>query len=529
VRRPPAAPVAASGGRPLGGVAFAPPWRCKNDAARLAPRVDRRGAGSVRPVDRLPVAHAIQSHPQLVLPARTRRAVEHLSLSEQKTVTWSRGRRDPRTHRSGRRGAALRGASLALLAVALVGAGDDGAPPLEAAPANGFLEVTRYQTGYLSLGVFGQPAGSTVQFDEVIGGQHVPLRIVPTGPTPAVVDRVVRWRCDRTDRHFSATVTDPDGSTRTAIADIRTPSCADRVAVRVPRHVARDGLLRVQLVDRWGLGNHRVQLCVSGAGLAHHCRKVSLVKTSQGAARRFRVPGDGLVRVAVRLERLRVVRHVAAGSAPPLAERARPVLLTTGDSTIEGIDSVLQSTLRSAAQVQAESHPGTRLSGDGDREWDDWATDQVRRLHPAVTVISLGGNEGYNVDDVAGTAIACCGPAWVAALARRQRHLMGIYGQREHGSLIWMLLPVPRSAQRARIQAAVNQAAVLAAGRLPFVRLLDQRRLFTPDGEYHDTITRDGHQVRVRAPDGIHLSAAGQAIAAAAVVQLVKHDGLLGR
>lgn len=408
-------------------------------------------------------------------------------------------------------------------ATALLGAG--GSAPSADEP---FLVPTKYETGYVAVSVNGRVPGGRVVFSEAVGGRTTLVGVLPIGADGnAPLYRAVKWRCDRRVRHFTARVTDPDGTVHTAIADMQTPSCTSRVALVLPKHVPRGRPLKVKLVDRWALGNRDARVCVNGARLTRACRDLALAPGPDGVSWSVRPRHDGHVRVAMSFAGTRKILTAAVGAARPRPRTEGPVLLATGDSTIEGIDSVLDAVLGSVAKVRSFSFPGTNLSGTGDAEWYDRARDQVKRRHPAITVLSIGGNEAFPIGQPDGTSVECCGEAWVAGLARRQRKLMKIYVQGGSASVIWQLLPVPRSAGRATIATAVTKAARRAAEGLDGVHLVDQSAIFTPDGTYRDAIELGGRPVRVRAPDGIHLSAEGQAIAAKAVEAVIARDGLL--
>lgn len=412
----------------------------------------------------------------------------------------------------------------ALPAVASAAAAPD-APP---APSSGFLVASRGITGYVGLGVFGQPPGSQATFSEKVGGALTPLATVPVdaeGFAPLV--RAVTWRCDRPVRAFTVSLTTPTGEVRTSDADIRTPSCAHRLSVIAPRHVRRGALFSVRIVDSWGLGDQALDVCASGAGLDHRCRDAALLAAPRGLSLRFRPRANGQVRVAVAFAGGRSVVRVAAGTAKPQPRTAGPVLLTTGDSTIEGIDSVLDDDLGSAARVRTEAAPGTRLSGDGEAAWDAMAASQVERLRPRLTVISLGANEGYGNQVPGGGIVNCCAADWIAEQARRIGKVMDLYLEKGRGRVVWLLLPTPDSTAKAKTIDAANQAVIAAAAGREDVHTLDLRPIFSPDGRFHQTISRGGKSVDVRAPDGVHLSAAGQAIAADAVRALIAREGLL--
>jgi hypothetical protein len=300
------------------------------------------------------------------------------------------------------------------------------------------------------------------------------------------------------------------------------------MAIRAPKHVRRGRAVTVRLVDRWSLGDRTAQLCFSGTGIGHPCGDVRLVRGTDGVAKRVRPRADGQLRIAAGLLGLRTTATVAVGDAKPIPAATGPVILTTGDSTIEGIDSVLEDAYGSAARVRSDAVPGSRLSGPGAYPgWLQRAAQQIARVHQRVTVVSLGGNEGYAIPDASGHDLECCMPAWTQALAVRQRGLMRAYTQKGRANVVWLLIPVPRAAGLARVVAAANEAARHAAAGLPQVRILDLGAIFTPDGAFHESIQRGGRQVRVRAPDGLHFTVEGQAIAADAVRALVDREGLL--
>ncbi len=406
-----------------------------------------------------------------------------------------------------------------------VAAGDAGVA-LRAQPEAGFLAASRLVVGQIYLTALGEP-GTVVSFAEVINGVAQPLTQATIGPSTALAVRSATWRCDRLVRSFAAIATAPDGSVRSATYDLRTPSCANRLTIIAPRRVARSALLRVRVVDRWALGTP-VQLCVSGAALPRRCRGLRVPPSAAGVTRRFRPRRSGYVRVATAVSGSKVVGSVAVGTAEARATRTGPVLLTTGDSTIEGIDSVLGDGLGTAASVTSQSFPGTGLSGRGIQEWRRFSRAQVQGLRPRVTVVSIGANEGFPVTVGPSAApVACCGDAWIVGMAQRQRELMLTYVRQGAGRVAWLTLPVPRREDRARITAAVNRALVLAAHGLPAVRIVDLGAVFTPAGAFRESILHGGQPVRVRADDGIHLTAAGSAIAADVIQAEIERLGWL--
>jgi hypothetical protein len=120
-----------------------------------------------------------------------------------------------------------------------------------------------------------------------------------------------------------------------------------------------------------------------------------------------------------------------------------------------------------------------------------------------------------------GTKHACCDAAWVAEYARRVRRIMGIYARGGRDRVLYLTIPAPRVPARVPITTAVNAAIVQAAVGLPGVRVLRMDQLFSPHG-YQPSISYDGREVDVRAPDGVHLNVAGTAIEAQQVVRALR-------
>nr|MBA3748435.1 hypothetical protein [Solirubrobacterales bacterium] len=207
-----------------------------------------------------------------------------------------------------------------------------------------------------------------------------------------------------------------------------------------------------------------------------------------------------------------VIVGAGAASAPP------PVLLATGDSTMQGIDNFLADELGDAATVRSDVRPGTGVSKS---DWQAIVDAQVKRDHPSVAVVSLGVNEGYDLPVPGAGAVKCCGEAWIAAYTARVQTMMRRYLRDGRGRVIWMTLALPRSDSRAAITRAVNTAIVRAGSGMRGVSVPRMDLLFSPDG-YVDVIRYRGRDVRVRTADGIHLNVSGTAIAAKLVADLLR-------
>ena len=203
-------------------------------------------------------------------------------------------------------------------------------------------------------------------------------------------------------------------------------------------------------------------------------------------------------------------------------------LLATGDSEIQGIDDMLTAGLP-RLRVTGEAHISTGISKPRMFDWVARAAAQARSLHPDITVVYLGANDGFALPTPSGRLAQCCGPDWVRAFAGRTRAMMAAYARGGAGRVYWLTLPAPRDGQAAGVFRAINQAYARAAASFPIdVRLVDLRPVFTPGGRYRDSMTYRGRYVTVREPDGYHLSIAGDQIATSILIGGMRADGLIG-
>jgi hypothetical protein len=207
-------------------------------------------------------------------------------------------------------------------------------------------------------------------------------------------------------------------------------------------------------------------------------------------------------------------------------------LLATGDSMIQIIDGVLAQRLerRRATRVRSDARISTGVSKPFMLDWVKRAREQARSLHPDVTVISLGANDGFPMKTRSGASAACCGAAWIAEYARRVASMMRSYRRGGRSYVYWMTLPAPRRGDFAPVYRAVNRAVRRAAQRVGRgVRVIDLVKVFTPGGRFRQYVRFRGRRVDARQPDGVHLSVGGAKIAATLVVDRLQADGALTR
>ncbi|MDX6682796.1 MAG: uncharacterized protein QOG94_2835 [Solirubrobacteraceae bacterium] len=405
--------------------------------------------------------------------------------------------------------------------------------PRFSAPATNGMAADASQIGLLSL-TFVAAEGATVEFLERVGDRlvHLGRSVAAPGELLTGLQDATTWSCERPERRFVATATRPDGALALATYSVRTPSCVSRFTLSAPPRAAPGALVRVRIVDRWGIGAIAPALCVTPPHRPRACHAVALVDAVTVATRRFRATARGDWRVQLLVGHRRVasaVVRIGGGRGP--ATRV-PTVLATGDSTVQGIDGFLADELGETASVVSDVRIGTGISraaqgslpGAGDATAPQWAllaAQQTRRLHQRATVVSLGANEGFPMTTPDGTRVACCDAPWTAEYGRRTRLTMQAYPRAGAERVLWLTLPLPRSDARRAITSAVNAAIVTAATGVAGVRVLRMDLVFTPDG-YRDVIRYRGRDVDVRDVDGVHLNVAGTAIAAKIVAKALR-------
>jgi hypothetical protein len=424
----------------------------------------------------------------------------------------------------------LAATAVALAAPAAMAGAVDGPPPTgdglcapaPAAPTS--LVADASHAGVIGLYFFNAP-GPTVNFYECVGGHAHYLggrATVTGGPVTPFYD-ASQWRCGLQSRSFAAAVALPDGTLDRATASVETPPCTHRFRLFVPPRMARAQAAAVRVTDGWDLGGIHTTLCFISPAARRRCVPLAFPPAVNVLGVRFRPHSRGHWALELWVRGTVIRAAVAVGVRPAAAATPLPVVLATGDSTIGGVDSFLDADLDGRATVVGDEHPGSSLSGGAD--WPAIAARQVARLRPAVTVVSLGANEGFPLTAVDGSVHACCDSAWVGEYARRLRALMLAYRRGGRGRVVWLTIVSPRQAAQVPAVDAVNAAILRAAAGLPGVQVLRMDLLFSPHG-YQQTIRFRGREVDVREPDGVHLDIAGTAIEAQQVATALTSGAL---
>jgi len=397
--------------------------------------------------------------------------------------------------------------------------------PRVVAPQTNFMAAVATPIGAISL-AFGAAEGAPVAFYERVGDRLTKLgtaRSKPGGDT--ILDAAATWSCARLTRRVMGFAVLPSGLHATGVSTVRTPSCANRFRIRAPRSVARGRDVTLRIVDRWGVGGVAPRLCVAAPGRRAACRAVRFPRAVSVVSRRLPASASGVWRVDLRIRgsHTRAQVRVGAGAA---VSKPLPTLLATGDSMMIGLDSFLGDELADRLSLSSDVHPGSGISKPG-LDWLRLARAQASRYAPRDTVVLLGAAEGFAMTTPAGASVACCEQPWVDEYRRRLGVVMASYLRARGSHVYWLTIPLPRQPQRRPITAAVNAAIRAATAGVAGVTLVALDELFTPDG-YHDVVRYRGRNVRVRDVDGLHLSPAGQAIAAREVASVIRRASRSG-
>jgi hypothetical protein len=413
---------------------------------------------------------------------------------------------------------ALLAAAAVAFTASIVAAGlADPPPAYPQAPAEvHFFAADATQAGVIGLHFFGAP-GVPVTFYERVDGTPVKLGTQTAAGDETILHDAVVWRCDRLVRRFTASAPLAGGKLAIGAYTVRTPSCATRLELNVPRRLAPGAVARVSVIDHWGNGGVTPQVCVTSPRGTRTCDKVRLRRAVSTATHRFRPRTSGRWRVELRFRNHRVRRTVAVGDGVGATARP-PVVLVTGDSTMQGIDSFLADELGDGAKVVSDIRPGTGIAKPLG-PWAYLARTQTRRNQQEATVVSLGIVDRFALRTPDGRELTCCGPDWVAEYTGRVRTMMQTYRRAGRARLLWLTLPLPKGPRD--LADAVNLSVLRASEGLEGVEVLRMDEVFTPSG-FRETMPYRGRVTDVRAADGIHLNITGQVIAARIVAAALR-------
>jgi hypothetical protein len=196
-------------------------------------------------------------------------------------------------------------------------------------------------------------------------------------------------------------------------------------------------------------------------------------------------------------------------------------ILFVGDSLV--FEASLQMDARfeeAGVETRYVGHPGTGLlSGQG--WWNREVSHAVETWRPDVVVLEACCNyrmaePGYQLAD--GTTIQPGSAAMYAEWESKANDAVDRAG-RYGASVFWVTTPAASPELWPAYQDRIARFNEIYAGL--GVELIDWNAVLTPDGTFTPTVDVDGQEVKVRDDDGLHFTAAGNALVVEATFEAV--------
>lgn len=297
------------------------------------------------------------------------------------------------------------------------------------------------------------------------------------------------------------------------------------LAVNVAETASAGSMASITVQDPSRTGGFPLTICITPPGGTPACRPTQMSAGQSRRVVRFAVPRPGGWRVAVST-RFGYRRSATVWVKPP-GRRLR--VLAVGDSEMQILQNFLAADLAAhGADVTTGAQFGTGLTLTYSFNWEDTARRQAKTLHPDVTVMFIGANDGYITHGPGGKTNYCCGSKWSVGYAMLVAAMMHSYLRGDAGRVYWFVLPTPRPARFRYEFNGVNAGIRRAAAGLPGrAALIDANAFFTPHNHYRDHMIVSGSRFTIHEPDGIHLSPTSDLVAADIVVKQMIADRVI--
>lgn len=222
----------------------------------------------------------------------------------------------------------------------------------------------------------------------------------------------------------------------------------------------------------------------------------------------------------------------AQSPLPPAREAAAPqryVIAALGDSLGDGVWEGVQRAMRGDRRVTVMRGARNSIGFTHSDLTSQIEPFLARGPVDAVTMM-VGANDDRHSFFINGRAIAVFGtPAWVelyrARVAKFMDHL-----ERTNAPVIWLLLPVMRTAEANRSAKIINDLIVEAARGRKHVMIVETRPATADEkGNFAPYFNDVGGRKRLmRQPDGVHFTAPGyELLAQLAIARLLEVSGSL--
>lgn len=215
-------------------------------------------------------------------------------------------------------------------------------------------------------------------------------------------------------------------------------------------------------------------------------------------------------------------------SEPPQFAEDRPLRVAlVGDSMMAvGLGPLLKRTLgdRPGVELLPAFRSGTGLARPEIFDWQSEYPKLLQGRQPDVVICAIGANDGQGFVE-AGKVHAFGSPSWETIYRRRLDGMVALI-TRDARKVIWVTLPVMRSAKFSAKVAILNDLARSVLAAYPQVQIVDSDLTLADESRAYRAYAYDakGKLVSLRQEDGIHLTDAG---ARMLVARILPDTGLL--
>jgi lysophospholipase L1-like esterase len=141
-------------------------------------------------------------------------------------------------------------------------------------------------------------------------------------------------------------------------------------------------------------------------------------------------------------------------------------------------------------------------------DWPKTAGDLAKQYHPDIVLLTMGPNDGQDIY-LSGKRLKMGSDAWHAEYVSRFRSLVADASS-TGAKVYWFSVPVMRDASLESKMVHIRDAQRDALSQMPQVTIIDETADFRDeDGHFIEKGKVDGKLRTLRAPDGVHLTAAG--------------------
>jgi uncharacterized protein len=199
-------------------------------------------------------------------------------------------------------------------------------------------------------------------------------------------------------------------------------------------------------------------------------------------------------------------------------------VLVTGDSQAEFIGQrLIDQSPPGLLEVETAARNGTGLTNPAFFNWEINAEQEVSTREPDAVVMSVGGNDGFNVQTRDGSLYAPGDAGWETEFARRVAVVSSVFSGGGKRPVYWVPPPTARDPEFNKIFASQNRAVERATRAVPTLRYVDVYSTLN-GGRYSDDLKIDGRRVLARQPDGIHFTRDGAVAAARLILDSMAED-----